>query len=437
MNISVVGTGYVGLVTGTCFAEFGVSVTCVDKDQAKIEALQAGRIPIYEPGLEEMVARNMAEGRLTFSTDLKTAVEGALVIFVAVGTPPRGDGSADLTYVEQVAREIAEHMDAYKVIVTKSTVPVGTGERLKAIIGETQRERIDFDIASNPEFLREGSAIEDCMRPDRVVIGASSPQAAAILRDLYRPLYLIETPFVITDVPTAELIKYASNAFLATKISFINEVANLAERVGGDVQVVAKAMGLDGRIGRKFLHAGPGYGGSCFPKDVAALHDIGQRAGYEFRLLKSVMEVNHRQRLLMADKITRALGGELAGRTVAVLGLSFKPNTDDMRDAPSVTIIEALQAGGAAVRACDPVAQHQAEPLLRNVSFHPDAYEAAEGADAAVIVTEWNRFRNLDLGRLKGVMRAPVLIDLRNVYDPGPVQAAGFAYHCVGRGPYR
>jgi UDPglucose 6-dehydrogenase len=437
MNITVVGTGYVGLVTGTCFAEFGVNVTCVDKDADKIEALKAGRIPIYEPGLEELVARNAAEGRLSFSTDLETAVKGALVIFVAVGTPPRGDGSADLTYVEQVAREIAEHMDGYKVIVTKSTVPVGTGERLKAIIGETQRERVDFDIASNPEFLREGSAIEDCMRPNRVVIGASSAQAAAILKDLYRPLYLLETPFVITDLATAELIKYASNAFLATKVSFINEVANLAERVGGDVQVVAKAMGLDGRIGRKFLHAGPGYGGSCFPKDVAALHDVAQRAGYEFKILASVMEVNSRQRMLMADKVVTALGGELPGRTLAVLGLSFKPNTDDMRDAPSVAIIEALQAGGATIRACDPVAQVHAESMLSDVSFHPDAYEAAEGADAVVIVTEWNRFRNLDLERLKGVMRSPVLVDLRNIYTPETVAAAGFAYHCVGRGPYR
>jgi len=437
MNITVVGTGYVGLVTGTCFAEFGVNVTCVDKDQDKIEALKAGRIPIYEPGLEELVGRNVSEGRLAFTTDLKSAVEGALVIFVAVGTPPRGDGSADLSYVEQVAREIAEHMDGYKVIVTKSTVPVGTGERIKAIIGETQRERVDFDIASNPEFLREGSAIEDCMRPDRVVIGATSPQAAAILRDLYRPLYLIETPFVITDLATAELIKYASNAFLATKVSFINEVANLAERVGGDVQVVAKAMGLDGRIGRKFLHAGPGFGGSCFPKDVAALHDMAQRSGYEFKLLKSVMEVNSRQRMLMADKVTEALGGELPGRTVAVLGLSFKPNTDDMRDAPSVAIIEALQAGGAAIRACDPVAQPHAERMLSGVSFHPNAYAAAEGVDAVVIVTEWNRFRNLDLEKLKGVMRSPVLVDLRNIYDPQTVAAAGFAYHCVGRGPYR
>jgi UDPglucose 6-dehydrogenase len=437
MNITVVGTGYVGLVTGTCFAEFGVNVTCVDKDADKIEALKAGRIPIYEPGLEELVARNAAEGRLSFTTDLETAVKGALVIFVAVGTPPRGDGSADLSYVEQVAREIAGHMDGYKVIVTKSTVPVGTGERLKAIIGETQRERVDFDIASNPEFLREGSAIEDCMRPDRVVIGATSPQAAAILRDLYRPLYLIETPFVITDLATAELIKYASNAFLATKVSFINEVANLAERVGGDVQVVAKAMGLDGRIGRKFLHAGPGFGGSCFPKDVAALHDIAQRSGYEFKLLKSVMEVNSRQRMLMADKVTVALGGELSGRTVAVLGLSFKPNTDDMRDAPSIAIIEALQAGGATIRACDPVAQAHAERVLSDVTFHANAYEAAEGADAVVIVTEWNRFRNLDLEQLKGVMRSPVLIDLRNIYNPEQVAAAGFAYHCVGRGPYR
>jgi UDPglucose 6-dehydrogenase len=436
MNVSVIGTGYVGLVTGTCFAEFGVNVTCVDKDVAKIEALKAGHIPIYEPGLEEMVARNTAEGRLTFTTDFAAAVQGTLVIFLAVGTPPRGDGSADLSYVDQVAREIAEHMDGYKVIVTKSTVPVGTGERIKAIIGETQRERVDFDVVSNPEFLREGAAIEDCMRPNRVVIGAASPQAAAILKDLYRPLYLIETPFVITDIATAELIKYASNAFLATKISFINEVANLAERVGADVQTVAKAMGLDGRIGAKFLHAGPGFGGSCFPKDVQALDNLAREAAYDFKLLPAVLEVNARQRTFMVDKIRAALGGRLKGKTVAVLGLSFKPNTDDMREAPSVTIVEALQAEGAEVHACDPVAQRQAEKVLEGVTLHPDAYAAAAGADAVVIVTEWNRFRNLDLQRLKGVMRAPVLVDLRNVYEPDPVVAAGFAYHCVGRGRY-
>ncbi len=437
MNVSIVGTGYVGLVTGTCFAEFGVNVTCVDKDVEKIEALKEGRIPIYEPGLEEMVARNVAEGRLHFTTDLAAAVQGTLVIFLAVGTPPRGDGSADLQYVEQVAREVALHMDSYKVIVTKSTVPVGTGERIKAIIGETQQERMDFDVVSNPEFLREGAAIEDCMRPNRVVIGAASSQAAAILKDLYRPLYLIETPFVITDVATAELIKYAANAFLATKISFINEVANLAERVGADVQTVAKAMGLDGRIGAKFLHAGPGFGGSCFPKDVMALENLARVTQYDFKLLNAVIDVNARQRTLMVDKIRAALGGDASGKILAVLGLSFKPNTDDMRDAPSITIIEALQAEGATVRACDPVAQHQAAQVLENVSLHPDAYEAAEGADAVVIVTEWNRFRNLDLQRLKGTMRAPVLVDLRNVYEPDPVVAAGFAYHCVGRGRYR
>jgi UDPglucose 6-dehydrogenase len=436
MNVSVIGTGYVGLVTGTCFAEFGVNVTCVDKDAAKIDALKEGHIPIYEPGLEEMVSRNVAEGRLHFTTDLASAVQGSLVIFLAVGTPPRGDGSADLQYVEQVAREIAVHMDSYKVIVTKSTVPVGTGDRIKAIIGETQRERVDFDVVSNPEFLREGAAIEDCMRPNRIVIGAASPQAAAILKDLYRPLYLIETPFVITDVATAELIKYASNAFLATKISFINEVANLAERVGADVQTVAKAMGLDGRIGSKFLHAGPGFGGSCFPKDVQALENLAHVADYDFKLLSAVLEVNARQRTLMVDKIRAALGGALQGKTVAMLGLSFKPNTDDMRDAPSISIVEGLQAEGAAVRACDPVAQHQASLVLKDVALFPDAYEAAEGAEAVVIVTEWNRFRNLDLQRLKGVMRSPVLVDLRNVYEPDPVQAAGFAYHCVGRGRY-
>lgn len=437
MNISVVGTGYVGLVTGTCFSEFGVNVTCVDHDEEKIAALNEGKIPIYEPGLEEMVARNVAEGRLRFTTDLAGAVQGTLVIFVAVGTPPRGDGSADLSYVDQVARDIATHMDGYKVIVTKSTVPVGTGERLREIIGETQTERMDFDMVSNPEFLREGSAIEDCMRPNRVVIGTDSDQAVAIIKDLYRPLYLLETPFVITDIATAELIKYAANAFLATKVSFINEVANLAERIGGDVQTVASAMGLDGRIGKKFLHAGPGFGGSCFPKDVAALQNIATEAGYNFKVLQAVQEVNEKQRVLMVDKIRNAVGGDLNGKSIGVLGLSFKPNTDDMREAPSIDIISGLQAEGASVHACDPVAEEEARKVLAGVTYHQSAYEAVEGADAAVIITEWNRFRNLDLERMKGIMNSPVLVDLRNIYDPEPVEAAGFSYHSVGRSRYR
>ncbi|MFQ5509325.1 MAG: UDP-glucose dehydrogenase family protein [Leptospirillia bacterium] len=437
MNITVVGTGYVGLVTGTCFSEFGVNVTCVDSDAAKIEGLKAGRIPIYEPGLEEMVVRNVSEGRLSFTTDIAEAVASSLVIFVAVGTPPGEDGMADLSHVDQVARDIASHMDGYKVIVTKSTVPVGTGQRIRRIIREVLPEGAHFDVVSNPEFLREGSATEDCMRPDRVVIGTDSEQAVAILKDLYRPLYLIETPFVITDLETAELIKYSANAFLATKISFINEVANLAERVGADVQTVSKAMGLDGRIGRKFLHAGPGFGGSCFPKDVSALVGISGDAGYNFRLLDAVLEVNAGQRRRMVDKIEAAVGGNLSGKVISVLGLSFKPNTDDMREAPSIAIIEALIERGAIVRGCDPVAETEARKVLTGISFHPDAYTAAEGADALVIVTEWNRFRNLDLARLKGAMRAPVLIDLRNVYEPEPVVQAGFSYHCVGRGRYR
>ncbi len=437
MNISVVGTGYVGLVTGTCFSEFGVSVTCVDHDEAKIAALNEGKIPIYEPGLEEMVARNVAEGRLRFTTDLESAVQGTLVIFVAVGTPPREDGSADLSYVDQVARDIATHMDGYKVIVTKSTVPVGTGERIRKIIGETQKERMDFDMVSNPEFLREGSAIEDCMRPNRVVIGTDSDQAVAILKDLYRPLYLLETPFVITDLATAELIKYAANAFLATKVSFINEVANLAELIGGDVQTVASAMGLDGRIGKKFLHAGPGFGGSCFPKDVAALHNIAAGVGYDFKVLNAVQEVNEKQRTLMVDKIRHAVGGDLNGKSIGVLGLSFKPNTDDMREAPSIDIINGLKAEGASVHACDPVAEEEARKLLPDITYHRSAYDAVEGTDAAVIITEWNRFRNLDLERMKGVMNSPVLVDLRNIYDPEPVEAAGFSYHGVGRARYR
>ncbi|MBI5138057.1 MAG: UDP-glucose/GDP-mannose dehydrogenase family protein [Nitrospirae bacterium] len=437
MNICVIGTGYVGLVTGTCFSEFGVHVTCVDNNASKIAALKQGEIPIYEPGLDEMVARNAAEGRLEFSTDLAAAVRDNLVIFIAVGTPPRHDGSADLSMVEGVAREIAAHMNGYKVIVTKSTVPVGTGERVRQIMLESLTENVDFDICSNPEFLREGSAIEDCMKPDRVVIGCKSQHAAAILKDLYRPLYLLETPFVITDLHTAELIKYAANAFLATKISFINEVANLAEKVGGNVQTVAKAMGLDGRIGKKFLHAGPGFGGSCFPKDVAALLNIASSGGYDFKLLSAVLDVNARQRELMVEKIRLAVGGDLNGKTIAVLGLAFKPNTDDMREAPSIAIIQAMQEQGATIRACDPVAEREAQKILKDLSYHENAYEAAEGADAVAIVTEWNRFRNLDLDRLKSVLTAPVLCDLRNIYDPDRVVAAGMEYHCVGNASYR
>lgn len=432
MNICVIGTGYVGLVTGACFAEFGVNVVCVDQDASKVARLQNGDVPIYEPGLSELVQKGLREGRLSFTTDIAHGIEQALVLFIAVGTPPRGDGSADLSAVETVAETIARHMNGYKVVVTKSTVPVGTGERLRTIIGRSLAERRNFDVASNPEFLREGAAIEDFMRPNRVVIGAESDQAIAILRDLYRPLYLIETPIIITDIATAEMIKYASNAFLATKVSFINEIANLCERVGADVHQVARAMGLDGRIGAKFLHPGPGYGGSCFPKDVIALLSIARRNGYEFQILQAVDEVNRRQRDLMVAKIKGAVG-DLSGTTLACLGLAFKPNTDDVREAPALTILPALQKLGATVRAYDPAAMDEAEKALDGVVFCSDPYEAMTGCDGVILMTEWNQFRNLDLGRVKAALRRPVFIDLRNVYDPKRMRDLGFSYSGVGR----
>jgi len=435
MNIAIIGSGYVGLVTGACFAEFGLKVTCVDKDEEKIACLEKGEIPIYEPGLEELIKKNREGGRLFFTTDIAHAIEDSLVIFIAVGTPPRGDGFADLSHVEAVAETIAENMDGYKVIVTKSTVPVGTGARLREIIGSRLKEKTDFDIVSNPEFLREGSAIEDFLHPNRVVIGTDSQQAAAILRDLYRPLYLIETPMVMTDIPTAEMVKYASNAFLATKISFINEVANLCEKVGANVQMVAKGMGLDKRIGSKFLHAGPGYGGSCFPKDVSALAQISGNHDYDFKIIKAVLEVNQRQRSFMVEKIDKVLGG-FQGKRVAVLGLSFKPNTDDMREAPSLSIIEALQKGGAMVVASDPVAIEEARKVLVDVEYATDPYAAAEGADAMILITEWNPFRNLDLAKLKLHLKSPVFIDLRNVYEPKRMAEMGFHYTSVGRPSY-
>jgi len=433
MNICVVGSGYVGLVTGACFAEFGLKVTCVDNDSSKIEGLKNGVIPIYEPGLEEMVKKNVKLGNLSFTTDLSEAVEKSLVVFIAVGTPPRQDGSADLSYVDAVAKEIAENMTGYKVIVTKSTVPVGTGERIRSIVSKGLKEKVDFDIVSNPEFLREGSAIEDFMRPNRVVIGANSEQAMAIMNDLYRPLYLIETPIVTTNVETAEMIKYASNAFLATKISFINEVANICEKVGADVHKVAQGMGLDKRIGSKFLHPGPGFGGSCFPKDTQAIVRIGAEHGYDFRIVNAVLDVNESQRLRMVEKIKEAMGGDVEGKTIAVLGLAFKPNTDDMRDAPSITIIDELQNLGAKIRAYDPVAMEEAGKVLRNVEYADDIYDCAEDADALVIMTEWNQFRLLDLARLKAVLNQLVVIDLRNVYEPEKMREAGFTYTCVGR----
>lgn len=432
MHIGVIGTGYVGLVTGACFAEFGVFVTCVDKDPKKIKALKKGEIPFYEPGLDELVKRNVEQGRLTFSTNIGDAVESSLVIFIAVGTPPRGDGSADLRYVEEVAGEIADRMKNYKVIVTKSTVPVGTGEKIKEIISKRLNKKVGFDVVSNPEFLREGSAIEDFIRPNRVVIGAGGEQAAAIMKDLYSPLYLIETPFVITDVKTAELIKYASNSFLAAKISFINEIANLCEKVGADVHMVAKGMGLDGRIGSKFLHPGPGFGGSCFPKDTKALLRIAAEYDVDLHIVKSAIEVNTRQGEIMVGKIVGALG-DVKGKKIGVLGLSFKPNTNDMREAPSIHIINALLKEGANIRAYDPVAMDDAKDVLPSISYCKDSYEALKGVDAGVLVTEWNQFRNLDLKRIKDSMKQPVFFDLRNVYDPEMMKSLGFEYFGVGR----
>ncbi len=434
MNICVVGVGYVGLVTAACFSEFGIDVTCVDCDAAKISRLQTGEVPIYEPGLEELVKKNLRESRLHFTTNLKEGVEKALVVFLAVGTPPQGDGSADLRFVDAVAREVAETMDGYKVIVTKSTVPVGTGERVEEIIRAHQTTPVAFDVVSNPEFLREGSAIEDFMRPNRIVIGASSEQAVAIMKDLYRPLYLIETPFLITDVETAELVKYASNAFLATKISFINEIAQLCEHVGVDVNVVARGMGLDTRIGPKFLHAGAGFGGSCFPKDSLALIQMGAKNGVRLELLESVIQVNRGQRQRLLAKVERLVGG-LDGKTIGILGLAFKPNTDDLREAPAMELIESLLAAGARVKAYDPAGMDQAAALYPAVEMCKDAYAVAEGANALVLMTEWNQFRNLDLERLRDALRQPIVVDGRNVYDPARMTALGFVYEGVGRLP--
>ncbi|MEW6410510.1 MAG: UDP-glucose/GDP-mannose dehydrogenase family protein [Nitrospirota bacterium] len=432
MNICVIGTGYVGLVTGACFSEFGIKVTCVDKEKKKIEALKKGQIPLYEPGLEEIVKRNTKEERLLFTSDIAHAVRKSLVIFIAVGTPPRGDGSADLAGIDEVARAIAENMNGYKVIVTKSTVPVGTGERIRKIIIQSQREKSNFDIASNPEFLREGSAIEDFMRPNRVVIGASSEQAIAILKDLYSPLYLIETPFVITDIKTAEMIKYATNAFLATKISFINEIANICEKVGADVHVVAKGIGLDNRIGPKFLHPGPGYGGSCLPKDALAISKIARDHGYEFKLIDTVISVNDRQKVIMVEKIKKAVG-DLKGKTIGVLGLSFKPNTNDIRESPAIAVINRIQKEGAKIKAYDPAAIEEAKKVLEKVIYCKDSYEVAKNSDALIIMTEWNQFRNLDIIKLKDIMKKPMIIDLRNIYDPKRMKELGFDYTSVGR----
>jgi UDPglucose 6-dehydrogenase len=432
MHIAVIGSGYVGLVTGACLAEVGVDVTCVDVDKEKIARLSDGQIPIYEPGLEQLVAKNTQAGRLSFTTDIKTAVEQALVIFLAVGTPPKDDGSADLAYIETAARSIAEYMNGYKVIVTKSTVPVGTGEHLRSLIREHQKKPNNFGVVSNPEFLREGAAIDDFMRPDRVVIGSRDEEAIAIMRDLYRPLYLIETPFVITSLEAAEVIKYAANAFLATKISFINEIANLCDRIGCDVHDVARGIGMDRRIGSKFLHPGPGFGGSCFPKDTRALAAVARQFKSDSLIVDSVIEVNKRQREMMLPKIEK-LVGDLSDKAVAVLGLSFKPETDDMREAPSIDIIHGLVKRGATVRAYDPVAAHEAKKVLPEITYAEDEYDAVTGADVLVFMTEWNQFRALDMERIRGLMRSPNIADLRNIYEPEAMRELGFDYVGVGR----
>ena len=433
MRVAMIGTGYVGLVSGACFSEFGTDVVCVDKDADKIARLQNGEIPIYEPGLEQLVESNVRAGRLSFTGDLAEAVSQAEAVFIAVGTPSRrGDGHADLSYVEAAAREIAEALDGYTVIVTKSTVPVGTGRRVAAIVEEA-RPGADFDVVSNPEFLREGSAINDFMRPDRVVIGTDSERAREIMQQLYRPLYLIETPVLVTSLETAELTKYAANAFLATKITYINEIADLCESVGADVHDVARGIGLDGRIGRKFLHPGPGYGGSCFPKDTLALVRTAREAERPLRIVESVVEINDGRKKRMADKVIEHCGGSVAGKTIAVLGVTFKPNTDDMREAPSLDILPALQMAGATVRAFDPEGMAEAKALLEGVVWCDDAYETMTDADALVIITEWNEFRALDIERIKQTMRAPVMVDLRNIYDPEEMAAAGFAYVSIGR----
>ncbi len=436
MNICVVGTGYVGLVTGACFAEFGVNVICADKDADKIAGLERGEMPIYEPGLDQLVERNVAQGRLSFTTDTVEAVRSSLVVFIAVQTPPMDDGATDLGAVRAVSQEVGSALNGFKVIVTKSTVPVGTSEKVQQWVGEgAAKEGVEpnFSVASNPEFLREGAAIGDFLRPDRVVIGANDDASLAIMKDLYRPLFLNETPFVLTNVATAELTKYAANAFLATKISFINEMANLCEVVDANVQELARGIGLDGRIGKKFLHAGPGFGGSCFPKDTRSAAHFARELGEGLDIVEAVIRVNEKQRERMVAKISKAAGGDLSGRTVSILGLSFKPETDDMRDAPAVDIIRGLQARGASIRAFDPVAMEAAASQLPDITYCKDAYEACAGSDVLVLVTEWNQFRMLDLERVKGVMNHALVVDLRNVYDPDKMKAAGFEYVSVGR----
>jgi len=442
MKICIIGTGYVGLVTGTCLSDFGLQVTCVDKDKEKIKGLNSGKVPIYEPNLESLIKKNVTAGRLDFTTDIKKAVIQSKAIFIAVGTPPNNDGSANITQIEEVAKEIARYINEYKVIVNKSTVPIGTSHRIKEIInsfspsplrGEGRvRVKHPFDIISNPEFLREGSAVYDFTHPDKIVIGTESPKALKIMQEIYRPLYLIDTPFVITNLETAELIKYACNAFLATKITFINEIANLCDKVGADVHQIAKAMGLDGRISPKFLHPGPGYGGSCFPKDTEALCSIASSYGYEFKTLKAVVSANKKQRELMVEKIKHLLG-DLKDKTIGVLGLAFKQNTDDIRTSPSIDIIQFLLKEGARIRCFDPLAMDNTRKLLPNLIYCQDEYETAQESDALVIATEWNQFRNLDLLKIKKLLKSPILLDLRNLYEPEKVKELGFVYEGVGR----
>ncbi len=433
MHVAMIGTGYVGLVSGACFSEFGHDVVCIDTDEAKIRTLKDGRIPIYEPGLDKLVESNVRAERLSFTTDAGEAVAHADAVFIAVGTPSRrGDGHADLSYVHQAARDIARYLDGYTVVVTKSTVPVGTGSEVQDIIRQA-RPDARFDVASNPEFLREGAAIEDFMRPDRIVVGVDGEQAREVMRELYRPLYLRETPLLFTSRPTAELIKYAANSFLATKITFINEIADLCEQVGANAQEVAKGIGLDGRIGAKFLHPGPGYGGSCFPKDTLALLRTAEAVGTPLRIVGATVQVNDERKRRMADKIAAACGGSVDGKTIGVLGLTFKPNTDDMRDSPSLEIVPALQKAGATLRVYDPEGMPEARKLLDDVIWCDSAYETMGGADALTIITEWNEFRALDLDRVKALMREPVIVDLRNIYPPEQMTAAGFRYESVGR----
>jgi UDPglucose 6-dehydrogenase len=430
MKVTIVGTGYVGLVTGTCLSDFGLNVICVDRDNKKIECLNSGKVPIYEPNLEALIQKNVLAGRLTFTTDLEKAIKESKIIFIAVGTPPNDDGSANLEQIKKVAQQVAASMNEYKVIVNKSTVPIGTATKIKEIINSSSPS--PFDIVSNPEFLREGSAVYDFTHPDKIVIGTTSDKALKIMQEIYRPLYLIDIPFVITNPKTAELIKYACNAFLATKITFINEIANLCDKVGANVHQIAKAMGLDGRISPKFLHPGPGYGGSCFPKDTEALYHFASTCGYDFKLLKGVISANKRQRELMAEKIKHHLG-DLKGKTIGILGLAFKQNTDDIRKSPAIDIINLLLKEDARIRCFDPLAMDNSRKILPNLTYCQDEYETAKGSNALVIATEWNQFRNLDLLKIKKLLKTPILLDLRNLYDPEKAKFLGFVYEGVGR----